>query len=1103
MDREFKFIFRFKNQAGGPLKDAKGKMISLAKATKVFATNLKRGTINLRAMLTILSQVSKKMGVFGRRMREAGTLATGALTLPIVALGAGILKTAGSFEQAFNQIQAATGKTLDQLTEVRAVAKELGATTAFTATQAAEGFLLLGKAGLEVHEQLDAIRPALNLAAAGTISLGQASAITTSVLRGFSLQSKDIKDAVDILANTARNTKTDITGLGNAYTFVATQATQLDQSLLDTSVALGAIANAGIPASRAGRNLSAAFQSLSAPTNQGRKAIQDLGLEVFDTEGKFKSIIEIAKDLRAKTKDLSTEAKAAVFGDIFSKQGARAIGALVAQADSLDTLKAKIADFGGAAEEAAKAQLKGLFGALRELKSAVEDFAIEIGDSGLLKRVTAMARSFTEWIRTLDGTNAKVVNTVVVILSLLAVVGPLLVAVGLITIAMGAMANATGNAIKALATLWRVIAAKVIPTILSLNIAMLANPFVIIGTTIAILIGLYVKFRKTVVTWGDETFRVMDVLGAVFDIWKERVVKNFTIIADFFKRFSIDLSGIFDFISLDFSFVGKVFKAVGNGIIKTMQLIVLTIKTGFTVIGIFLKNLVGIVGDFLKPLLLPLQVIGDALVNVFTKVGGFIGGVFSKLADVTGKFFGDVGNDLKTLAKNVDFDFGGLLDNLIPPELEGEGFGARLVEGIPTALREGLAEGRAIIASDPLGEAFEAVAKRAGDRYKASLPEGAKEGLEAAKEVLSGSEGDETVKVAKTLGQRIGDALALGFKNFTKGFKDASDEFVTTSRNATEQGAQLFKSFADSSQEAIKGFITEGKFDIKSIGTAVLDTISDILAQRITGGIAAAIFGEPATGDVKGTGKGTGGLLGAAGGLFGSLFKGGGGGEEVGSGVGEANTDILGGLLSQTDSLNAATEAATVTTGGFFSSLSSTFTGLFDTLSTGLTSLFSGGGGEGGGGLFGIIGGLVKTGVGAALGGGAGSVTSAPTGIGGAAGFTITRGAAMGGITGDGPNAIQGIASMSKGQRNRANKRRFRTGGITDSIPAMLSPGEAVVPLPDGRRIPVDMKGAQGSSTTINFNLPPGTDVDSFRESQAQIGAAMARTVNKANARNT
>ena len=328
-------------------------------------------------------------GLFG--MSVATAAAFGGVTLGIGAVVAAMtdaVGTAANFEQAMANVKAVTGATDAQFKALTAAAKEMGATTQFSASEAASGIRLLGMAGLDTDEILTALPDTLNLAAAGAISLGEAADISTNIVSGMGLEVTDLSHVVDALAQAARSSNTDVSQLGQAYSFAAASAASAGLDFDEVTAALGKMADAGLQATRGGTNLASAITKMLKPSKEAEEVMADLGLRFVDSTGKVRPLVNIVGDLERA--NISAKDQITLFGS----EGQRAINALV-QAGSADlaALQEKIKESGGVAESMANIQMATLQGATKELDSAMEGLKITIGElllpalTGLLDNV--------------------------------------------------------------------------------------------------------------------------------------------------------------------------------------------------------------------------------------------------------------------------------------------------------------------------------------------------------------------------------------------------------------------------------------------------------------------------------------------------------------------------------------------------------------------------------------------------------------------------------------------------------------------------------------------------------------------------------------------
>lgn len=321
---------------------------------------------------------TSKLGENLKRLAKYGAASMGALAVAAI-------KVSGDFEESMNAVRAVSGATGKDFDDLRNLAKKMGAETAFSATEAANGMEYLAMAGMNTQQVLATIPNALSLAAAGSIDLAQSADILSNIMSGMGIAAEESARVADVLAQTAAGANTNISALGEAMKYVAPIAKTMGYSLEEASAAIGILGNAGIAGGQAGTSLRAILSRIAADT--GAKAtLADLGVTAVDSSGKMRSLTEILTDLQFKTKDLSSADQIEVFKDI---AGAEAMGALAVLVDgvaneSLPQLTAKLMEAEGAAQKMAEIRMEGLNGAIKTAKSAAEGFLIAIGDAGLL-----------------------------------------------------------------------------------------------------------------------------------------------------------------------------------------------------------------------------------------------------------------------------------------------------------------------------------------------------------------------------------------------------------------------------------------------------------------------------------------------------------------------------------------------------------------------------------------------------------------------------------------------------------------------------------------------------------------------------------------------
>ncbi|PFC54105.1 phage tail tape measure protein [Bacillus cereus] len=345
---------------------------------------------------------SKGMSALGKASAIAGVAMVGAI-------GASI-KSAMHFEQSMAKVKAISGATDNEFAQLTNTAKHLGATTQFSASQAAEGLSFLSMAGFKAQDSMDALPAVLNLAAVGGIELGKSADIASNIMTGFGLSAKDTDKAVDVLAKTMTTANTDLDQLGMAMKYVAPVAKSLGWGIEDSATAIAKMSDAGIQGSQAGTSLRAALLSLANPTGQTEKAFKKLGISVVDTNGQFKPLPELIGHISSKMDGMTDAQKTVTAAQLVGTEASAGFLALLDQGqDSLQKYKNELELSGGTAERVARIQQETLNGAWLQTKSAMEGVAIAIGES-LLPAFTSFANGATNMVGILGKLDPQLVG---------------------------------------------------------------------------------------------------------------------------------------------------------------------------------------------------------------------------------------------------------------------------------------------------------------------------------------------------------------------------------------------------------------------------------------------------------------------------------------------------------------------------------------------------------------------------------------------------------------------------------------------------------------------------------------------------------------------
>lgn len=448
-------------------------------------------------------------------MVSVGGLLTKTVTEPIIGIGKKIVEVGKEFESTMSQVQALSGATADELKYLEDVARQLGAETAYSASQAAEGFTYMALAGWDVEEMATALPSVLYLAGAGMSDLGTISDIVTDNITAFGLTADDAAEFCDVLAVAMSNSNTNVEQLGEAFKYVAPLAGTFGFTVQDTATVLGIMADNGIKGSQAGTALRGSLTRLASPTDEAAKLMEELGIDITNADGSMKDLDDIIGILRGAFEGLSEEQQVQAASTLFGQQALAGMLAVInTSEEDYNSLADAIMNADGAAEEMYHTTQDNLQGSLAVLSSALQELALQIYEIIIpyLMQFVEWLTSVVQWFQNLDdGTK----ETIVKIAALAAAIGPVIIIIGsLATGIKGIIKNITSFA----STIVKL--GKTIGTFIT------AHPVIaIIAAVIAAIIFLYNN-----VEW----FR--DAVDAVLNFIKDLVVNVFNTVVKFFTE---------------------------------------------------------------------------------------------------------------------------------------------------------------------------------------------------------------------------------------------------------------------------------------------------------------------------------------------------------------------------------------------------------------------------------------------------------------------------------------------------------------------------------------------------------------------------------------
>ena len=554
------------------------------------------------------------------------------MTAGITALGTAAVTTAANFESSMSQVQATMGITKDSMSEVdgqsvntmdtlTALAKEMGETTAFSATECAEALNYLALAGYDTQEMVDTLPTVLNLAAAGGMELATASDMVTDAMSALGMETSDADVMVDQMAKTASSTNTSVEQLGEGILKIGATARSVKGGTAELNTALGILANNGIKGAEGGTHLRNVILSLQEGCENGAIAVGDMSVQVYDAEGNMRSLNDILGDMNTAMDGMTAEEKNNIISKIFNKTDLASVNALLANTgDTWDDLQDSITNSAGAAQQMADTQLDNLQGQLTLLKSALEGLAISIGQILMpyIKSIVSHIQSFVDWLNNLDERTQKIIVTVALVV---AAIGPVLIIVGKVISSVGTIMTIIPKIVSLMGTVKTAMA--------GLNATMAANPIGLIITAIGLLVAAFIylwnncegfrefwinlweKVKEIAVTvWNG----IKDFFQAAWDAIKSTAETVWNGIKDFFTGI---WEGIKNTVSTVMNAIHTVISTVWNAIKTVFETVFNAIKTVVTTYFNIYKTIIETVLNVIKTVVTTVM---NAIKTVITTV---------------------------------------------------------------------------------------------------------------------------------------------------------------------------------------------------------------------------------------------------------------------------------------------------------------------------------------------------------------------------------------------------------------------------------------------------------------------------------------------------
>lgn len=569
-----------------------------------------------------------------------------------------VVEIGKTFETSMSKVSALSGATGEDLATLEAKARELGATTTFSASQAADALGYMALAGWDTQQMLDGVGSVLTLAQAGEMDLAAASDLVTDYLSAFNMEASETARMVDVLAYAQANANTTVEGLGMAFKNCAANANAAGMDVETTSAAIAMMANQGLKGSEAGTALNAVLRDMTAKMEDGAIAIGDQSVAVMDAEGNYRDFTDILRDVQAATDGMGEAEKAAALQSTFTADSIKGLNLMLnAGADEMSGFREELYGCAGTAEETANTMTDNLGGDIAAMGSALEELSLKIYDylqeplrsavqfitgtvvpgiEGFMAWLTTGTQQFDEFGNVVGETASPIQQAI----STLQDMVPVLAAVGGALLAYKTYSLAVTAAEKARAVVTGVVdkATKL------LNGTMRLNPIGIIITLIGALVAAFVYLWNTSEEFRNFWIGVWDAVKAAVQPLADWMMANvITPLVSNFQEFQGVFSALWD--------------AIVGAVMSAWEQIAPIVQAGMLVLQTIIEAVMPVVQTIWSSCWGVISAVATAVWNAISNTVSTVMGVIQGIIQVvTGIISGDwdaVWNGIKQVFESI------------------------------------------------------------------------------------------------------------------------------------------------------------------------------------------------------------------------------------------------------------------------------------------------------------------------------------------------------------------------------------------------------------------------------------------------------------------
>lgn len=579
-------------------------------------------------------------------------------------LGRDMVDLGMNFETSLSKVQALSGATSDEMQTLESKARDLGASTTFTASQVADAFGYMALAGWDTQQSIEGIPGVLALAQAGSMDLAAASDLLTDYLSAFSLQASDASMMADVLAYAQGHANTNTEQLGEAFKNCAANCNAAGMDVQTTTAFISELSNQGLKGSEAGTALNAVMRDMTARMKDGAIAVGDTSVQVMDASGNYRDMADIVADVESATAGMGDAEKASALQATFTADSIKGLNLILnAGSGELCSFRDQLYQSGNAAQDMANVMTDNLGGDLSEMGSAFEEVGLKVYD-----RFQQPLRDAVQFI------TGSVVPGITWLVENFDSIAPVL---AIAAVAMGSFA-AVANIAPTISAVTSAISA------LSGGMAFLASPIGIAAVAVAGVAAALVYLWNTNDGFRDAVTSAWNTIsGAVTSAWIA-IQPTLQILADFLVNGVLPaVQFLVDGFGLGFASILEAGAAWAAGILQTvqgcLQLIQGVVEAVLGVIvGIFtgnfdmakqgaanaLNGLLSIATGMMNSVLAVITGALNAVVSVFTgqfnAAKSIASGVFSGIASLIGEHMGNAQNVVSNALNSISGFFSGL-----------------------------------------------------------------------------------------------------------------------------------------------------------------------------------------------------------------------------------------------------------------------------------------------------------------------------------------------------------------------------------------------------------------------------------------------------------